>query len=142
MPVDPSTLRSVPLLSKLDEPSLRRVAAAMKERTVAPGKEVVTEGSGGIAFFVILEGEAEVVIRGEVRHTLGPGDAFGEMALFDADPPRSATIRAITEMRAGYLARWEFKPFVMENPEVAWSLLQALAERVVAAEHRAASAGG
>jgi CRP-like cAMP-binding protein len=142
MPVDPSTLRSVPLLSKLDDPSLRRVAAAMKERTAGPGKEVVTEGAGGIAFFVILEGEAEVVIRGEVRHTLGPGDAFGEMALFDADPPRSATIRATSDMRAGYLARWEFKPFVLENSEVAWSLLQALAERVAAAEARAATAGG
>jgi cAMP-dependent protein kinase regulator len=142
MPVDPSTLRSVPLLSKLDDASLKRVAAAMKERSVAPGKEVVTEGSGGIAFFVILEGEADVEIRGEVRHSLGPGDAFGEMALFDADPPRSATIRATSDMRVAYLARWEFKPFVLENPEVAWSLLQALAERVVAAEDRAASAGG
>jgi CRP-like cAMP-binding protein len=141
MAVDSSTLRSVPLLSKLDDASLRRVAGAMKERKVAAGKEVVTEGSGGIAFFVILEGEAEVVIRGEVRRNLGSGDAFGEMALFDEDPPRSATIRAVGDLRVGYLARWEFKPFVMENPDVAWSLLEALASRVNDAEARAAAAG-
>jgi CRP-like cAMP-binding protein len=117
------------------------VADAMKERTVAPGTEVVTEGSGGIAFFVILEGQAEVVIRGEVRRTLGPGDAFGEMALFDADPPRAATVRAVSDLRTAYLARWEFRPFVLENPLVAWALLETLAQRLSEAETRAAGTG-
>jgi CRP-like cAMP-binding protein len=141
MPVDPSALSSVPLLSKLDRRSLEHVAEAMKERTVGPGTEVVTEGSGGIAFFVILEGEAEVVIRGAVRRTLGPGDAFGEMALFDADPARAATVRAVGDLRTAYLARWEFRPFVLENPQVAWALLETLAQRVSEAEAREAEGG-
>ena len=141
MPVDAKVLSSVPLLANLEPSSLARVAEAMKERTVAPGTEVVTEGSGGIAFFVILEGEAEVLMRGEVRRTLGPGDAFGEMALFDADPPRAATIRAASELRTAYLARWEFRPFVLENPAVAWSLLETMAQRLSDAETRAAEAG-
>ena len=51
------------------------------------------------------------------------------MALID-DAPRSATITADTEVRAYGMTPWEFKPFVLSHPEVAWKLLQVLSTRL------------
>jgi CRP/FNR family transcriptional regulator len=51
------------------------------------------------------------------------------MALID-DAPRSATITADTDVRAFGMTPWEFKPFVLSHPEVAWSMLRSLSSRV------------
>ena len=74
-----------------------------------------------------------VTVGGEYRTTLGPGDAFGEMALID-DGPRTATIVAATDLSCLALSPWDFRPFVEENPTVAWSMLQVLAQRLRDAE--------
>ena len=87
------------------------------------------EGEPGVGFFVVVEGSASVSIGGEARATIGPGDSFGEMALLD-EGPRSATIVAATDLRCLALSGWEFKPFVEENPSVAWAMLQTLAGRL------------
>ena len=65
----------------------------------------------------------------------GPGSSFGEVALVDKSA-RSATITATTQIRAYALPIWSFRPFVVEHPDVAWKLLETLAERLRAAESR------
>jgi CRP/FNR family transcriptional regulator len=74
-----------------------------------------------------------------VVRTLGPGDYFGEIALID-EGPRSATVTAATDMRCRGMAAWEFRPFVVEHPEVAWTILQTLAARLREVETRQAPA--
>ncbi len=91
------------------------------------------EGEAGVGFFVVVDGSATVSVGGEERATIGPGDSFGEMALLD-EGPRSATIVAATDLRCLALSAWEFKPFVEENPSVAWAMLQTLAARLRALE--------
>ena len=108
----------------------RVVSPLLKERRFEAGREIVTEGEGGIAFFIILDGEATVLVGGEERRTLGPGDCFGETALLVPDERRTATVRAATDVRAATMAAWEFRPFVERNPKVAWSLLETLAQRL------------
>lgn len=130
MAVTPEALRNVPFLAALDKRAVASLVSSMKERDVAAGKDVVTQGTGGIAFFVVLEGEAVVVVDGDERRRIGPGDHFGEIALVLDDAPRTATVTAVTDLRVASLTAWSFRPFVREHPDVAWSLLETLARRV------------
>ena len=129
-------LSRVPLFSGSSDKDLRKLADRMTERTFSEGDTVTEQGSSGIGFFVIEEGDATVSIKGEIVRTLGPGDWFGEIALID-DGPRSATIVAGTDLRCRGMTAWEFRPFVQEHPEVAWPLLETLAARLREAEARA-----
>jgi CRP-like cAMP-binding protein len=135
MSVTLDALQKVPFFETVPRKQLNELAQTMAEREFSPGKEIVTQGKGGVAFFLILDGQATVVIDGEERRTLGPGDHFGEIALIAPDVPRTSTVRAESDMRLAALTAWNFKPFVMQNPEVAWSLLEELAQRFAAIPH-------
>src|SRR4051812_37525301 len=111
-------LGAIPLFSGFSDKQLKRLAAAMRDRTVDAGQELTVEGRGGTGFFVIEYGDAVVLQGGHETARLGPGDAFGEMALIDSGP-RSATVRAESEMRCHGLTPWEFKPLVNAHPEIA-----------------------
>jgi CRP-like cAMP-binding protein len=123
------SLRALPLFAKLSDKQLERVASAMKERVVPEGEDLFAEGQGGAGFFVIEAGEAQVIQGGSEIRTLGPGDSFGEMALIDSGP-RSATIRASSELRCRGLTAWQFRPIGEANPEIAWALLETLVARL------------
>ncbi len=101
----------------------------MRERAFEPGEALVAEGEGGIAFFVIEEGEVEVSVGGRRVRTLGPGDYFGEMALID-DDARTASVTGRTGGRCHGITAWEFRALVKSNADIAWQLMRTLVERV------------
>jgi CRP/FNR family transcriptional regulator, cyclic AMP receptor protein len=136
MPVTTEELRGVRLLDSIGDRELRKLAGQLRERSYPAGQTIVEEGKGGVGFFLILEGSAVVTIRGEERGRLQTGDTFGELALIDINADRIATIVAETELRCACMTAWEFRPFVIAHPEVAWSMLQGMAERLRAAEER------
>lgn len=86
-------------------------------------------------FFVVESGEASVEVQGEEVATLGPGAAFGEIALIDRRP-RTATVTARSDIKAYGLPVFVFRPFVESRPEVAWKLLESMADRLESAESR------
>ena len=122
-------LKQVPLFSQLGQRELELLARQLHERRFAQSSAVTTEGETGAGFFVIVEGEATVAVGGDEKATLGPGDYFGEVALID-DGVRSASITAATDLLCYGMTPWEFRPFVEEHPQVAWTLLQTLARRL------------
>lgn len=122
-------LRNVPLFSGLSDDDLERLSRQMKERRFPEGSAVTSEGAGGAGFFVIVDGQATVRVGDEERAQLGPGDYFGEIALID-EGMRSASITADTDLRCYGMTVWEFRPFVEEHPQVAWSMLQTMARRL------------
>jgi CRP-like cAMP-binding protein len=128
-------IRGVPLFAETDETFIDRLAEEFTARTYAPGELIAEEGERGRTFFVIETGEATVLVDGAEVRTLGPGDAFGEMALIDKSA-RSATVRADTEVHGYQLPVFSFRPIVESHPEMVWALLEALAQRVRDAESR------
>jgi CRP/FNR family cyclic AMP-dependent transcriptional regulator len=130
MAVSIDHLREVKLLRGLKDADVASLAADLAERRVAAGDPIVGEGTGGVAFFFILEGETSVTVGGEEVATLGTGEYVGELALLDPEGPRSATVTAKTDVVLGAMSAWQFRPFVLAHPEVAWTLLQRLARRL------------
>lgn len=130
MAVSIDDLREVHLLRGLKESDLVSLAADLAERRVAAGDPIVGEGTGGVAFFFILEGETSVSVAGEEVATLKRGDYVGELALLDPEGPRSATVTAKTDVVLAAMSAWQFRPFVLAHSEVAWMLLQRLARRL------------
>jgi CRP-like cAMP-binding protein len=129
------TLRRVPLFSTLEQRDLERIADSFKQRDYAAGDEIASEGAGGAGFFVIGDGKAKVLVHGEERATLGPGDYFGEIALID-EGARTATVTAETDMTTYAMTFWEFRPIVETDSRIAWKLVQALAQRLREADAR------
>ena len=123
------TMKKVPLFAGLDNKELEQIASSMRERRFKPGDTMTQEGSGGAAFFVVEQGEADVSVGGEVKGTIGPGDYFGEIALIN-ESPRTATLTARTDMVCYGMTPWEFRPLVESNSEIAWKLLTAMAEKL------------
>jgi CRP/FNR family cyclic AMP-dependent transcriptional regulator len=128
-------IKQVPLFSDLSDRELKQVASSMKERTFDAGQAVTQEGKGGIGFFVIAEGTAQVSIGGADVRKFGPGDYFGEIGLV-ADMDRTATIIADTQLRCYGMTSWDFRPLVESNASIAWKLLQVMAQRLKEAEAR------
>jgi len=131
----PALLRNVRLFSDLDERDLESLSDEFSERRFAAGDKIALEGEGGLMFFVVEEGELSVEQHGEPVATLGPGSAFGEIALIDRRP-RTATVMAVSEVKAYGLPVFVFRPFVEARPQVAWKMLEALADRLAIAESR------
>ena len=129
MPATVEQLQHVPLFADLDQRELRSLASSFQERVFEAGSTVVDEGSGGVGFFIIDEGDATVTVGGEERAKLGPGQYFGELALID-EGTRTATITADTDLKCYGLTSWEFRPLVETNSQIAWKLLQALAKQL------------
>ena len=123
------SLRRVPLFAGLDNKELDQIASSLRERRFKAGDVVTQEGSGGVGFFVVEEGEADVSIGGESKGSIGPGDYFGEIALIN-DSPRTATLTARTDMLCFGMTPWDFRPLVESNSEIAWKLLTAMAEKM------------
>lgn len=118
-------LARVELFRDLDSRELKQIAGSMKEHRYEAGRAVVTEGEGGVGFFVIADGSAKVTLKGGDVRTLGPGDGFGEIALV-ADIKRTATVSAETDLTCWTLTSWVFRPVVESNPSIAWKLLHEL----------------
>ena len=100
-------LRSVAIFSPLPPPTLEQLAHSLEPVSVTAGTEVVRQGEPGDLFYIVAEGEVEVMVDGRVVRTEGAGDHFGEIALL-RDVPRTATVRAVTGTELYALERDEF----------------------------------
>ena len=122
-------LKKVPLFAGLDKKELGAIASSMRERRFKAGDTVTQEGAGGVGFFVVEEGQADVNVGGEAKGSVGPGDYFGEIALIN-DSPRTATLTARTDMVCYGMTPWDFRPLVESNSAIAWKLLTAMADKM------------
>jgi CRP/FNR family cyclic AMP-dependent transcriptional regulator len=132
------TLEKMPLFRDVSGRELRDVAARFDDATYLAGHGILTEGMTGPEFFIILDGTASVLIDDQVVATLGPGDFFGEVAALDGGP-RTASVRAETQLRCVTLPVNGLRQFLLDHPVVAINLLPEIVRRfrnVTTAHHR------
>ena len=122
-------LQQVQLFAACSRKDLQLVARRAEDVRVAAGKALITEGETGHEFFVIISGAASVTRHGQKIATLGPGDAFGELALLEK-APRNASVIADTDMELVVLGQREFAGIVDEVPGFARKLLAGMAKRL------------
>src|ERR671911_475430 len=81
------TIASMALFADLPPQQLETVTHVFEERFFPEGERILRQGIRGSAFHIILEGEAQVIVDGEARATLGRGEFFGEVSILLGDPP-------------------------------------------------------
>jgi CRP-like cAMP-binding protein len=100
-------LRGIEIFKPLPPPVLESLAHALVPVRVESGRDVFREGESGDRFYIVAEGEVEIVQNGKVVNLEGSGEFFGEISLL-RDVPRTATVRAKTEVELRALERDEF----------------------------------
>ena len=138
-------LRSVPLFAKIEPSKLKLLAFTSERLTFPAGQELFHQGDPGDAAYIILDGQADVVVdtpHGELSVAkVGMNDLVGEIAIL-IDVPRTATIRAETELTTLAITKDLFFRMVTDFPEMGIEIMRVLAHRLEAtnAQLRAAKA--
>lgn len=122
-------LRSVPLFASCSKRELSLLAGIADQLEFEPGDFIFKEGDSDVGLQVILEGQTEVSVGGEVRRKLGPGAFLGEIALLDGGP-RSASVAALTRVRTLSIPAWTFNATLKSEPALALKMLTELARRI------------
>jgi CRP-like cAMP-binding protein len=128
----------VPFFSGLNARDRKTLLAQGKEMFYKAGSTIVTEGTTGVGFFLILDGKAEVRKKGKVLATLSKGQFFGEMSLID-DLPRSADVIALQPTKCWAITSWSFASVIKVHPELALGMLKEVVKRLRAAQSSPAS---
>jgi hypothetical protein len=127
------TLSQVPLFAELSTRQLSELANVVTWQVATPGEVVIAEGTVGDSMYFVLSGEMRVTFgstdtEAQVRR-LGPGEPFGEMALFEG-APRSATVTAVKRSRLGRIDHAEFEELVEDVPGIALAICRVLSRRI------------
>jgi len=126
-------LRRVPLFADI-EPAKLKLLVFMSERVgYDPGKIMMRQGDPGDAAYLIIDGQAEVIVEtpaGPVTvDMLGANEIVGEIAIL-CNVPRAATVRAKNRLIALRIPKDTFIRMVREFPTMAVAIMQELAQRL------------
>ena len=129
------SLGAIALFADLGDAELAAVAASMRERTLAAGDALFRQGDPGEEFYVVVDGELDVVsaMGSPEELVLGVvhgGECLGEMSLLLPDGHRTASVRARRESRLLALGRAQFFELVLRHPSVARSITRVLSQRL------------
>ena len=117
------------MFADLARPQLLGVASQFDEAFFPKGARIVRQGLTGSGFYIILEGEADVVADGEKRATLARGDFVGEVSVLLGEPP-IADVVATRPLRCILIGGPGLEPFLLDYPKVMFRMLQASARRL------------
>ena len=133
-------LGSLPLFETLNTRELAELVAVAVPRSYDRGEVIFQEGSQGDVMYVIRKGR--ILIKREhaggrtiALTEMGPGDLFGELAIFDKEA-RSATAECIEKTNVVALTSGDVSRVLTRNPEIAVKLLQQLSKRIRTANSR------
>lgn len=127
-------LAKVPVFATLEQGDLEHIATLAVPRSFAPGQVVFREGDASDTCYIVRSGRARAVRehsdgRTIALATFGPGDIFGELALFE-DERRSATIEAVEPTDAVAVLGPDMRRLLGEHPEISTRLVIALGRRL------------
>jgi CRP-like cAMP-binding protein len=127
-------LARVPVFSTLEREDLERIADLAVPRAFEPGQIVFREGDSSDTCYIVRSGRARAVRehsggRTITLATFGPGDIFGELALFE-DERRSATVEAIEPTSVVAVLGPDMRRLMVEHPGISARLVIALGRRL------------
>lgn len=134
-PATVARVGSAPLFEGLSPADLAAAVESFDEAHFMPGHRIVVEGLRGTEFYLIVDGQASVLVDGWRVAELGPGDFFGEIAIL-GDGLRSASVRAKTPLHCVVLPNGRLEQLLLDHPRLGVNLLRALAGRLQASAGR------
>lgn len=130
---DVEVLRKIPLFAKIEPAKLKLLAFTSEHLQFMPGDALCREGEPGDAAFIVLEGEADVLVPsggGPMKiATVGRHDIVGEIAIL-CDVPRTATVLATTPLTALRISKDGFFNLVTQFPQIGVEVMHELAMRL------------
>ena len=130
---DVEVLRNIPLFAKVEPAKLKLLAFTSERLEYMSGDELFHQGDYGDAAYIILEGEANVLVdtpQGAVKvATLSRNDIIGEIAVL-CDVPRTATVVAQSNLETLRVSKDGFFHLVTQFPQVAIEVMSEIASRL------------
>jgi CRP/FNR family transcriptional regulator, cyclic AMP receptor protein len=127
--VDANTLKNVPLFADLSADDRELAAQHADVVTVSQGTTLIEEGRRAYEFFIILEGEADVVEGGTVVASVGPGDVVGEIGVLETTA-RTASVVAMSAMRLIVMDGRALRALSDTHPDIYNELQRLIAQRL------------
>jgi CRP/FNR family cyclic AMP-dependent transcriptional regulator len=133
-------LTRVPVFETLGDEDLRRVEQVAVARAFSPGEVVFREGDTSDTCYIVRSGHARAIRQHPDGRTItlahfGPGDIFGELAMFD-DERRSATVETLDDVVAIGILGGDMRRLMREHPDIAAKLVISLGRRLRLANER------
>ena len=126
-------LRNIPLFAHVDPPRLKFLAFASDRIRFQAGQELFHSGDAGDAAFIIIEGEASIFIEADGSELeiakAERNDIVGEIAIL-CDVPRTATVRATSDLEALRISKELFFQTLKEFPQMSIQVMRELAQRL------------
>ncbi|MGH6943395.1 MAG: cyclic nucleotide-binding domain-containing protein [Geminicoccaceae bacterium] len=130
---DVEVLKSIPLFAKIDPAKLKLLAFTSERLEFMAGEELCHQGDMADAAYIILEGEADVLVdspRGALRvATVGKNDIVGEIAIL-CNVPRTATVTASSDLATLRISKDGFFHLVTQFPLIGVEVMHELASRL------------
>ena len=126
-------LRKIPLFSNVEESKLKLLAFTSERMVFNPGDVLFNQDQMGDAAYIIMEGRADVIVNtpnGPLTVAqVGKNDFVGEIAIL-CDVPRTATVKASSELVTLCISKELFFRLVTEFPQMAVEIMRVLAQRL------------
>ena len=130
---DVELLRNIPLFAKIEPSKLKLLAFTSQRLTFNPGDSLFKQGDSGDALYVIMEGDADVLVDtpgGQITvATMGKNDFVGDIAVL-CDVPRTATVTATSQLTTLRITKDLFFQLVCQFPQIAIEIMRVLAHRL------------
>jgi phosphoserine phosphatase RsbU/P len=128
-------IRRVPFFADLPRRHIRWLGETLEPEDILAGTLLFSEGERGDFFYIILQGEFEV-LKGledgghQAIAVRGPGEYIGEMSLLHPQGLRTASVRALSDGEVLKMSRADFDALLQRHPALGYQLARVLGERL------------
>jgi phosphoserine phosphatase RsbU/P len=138
--MQPDDLSTIPLFAALPPEEIRHLEATLSASAFPPGRVLFHEGRSDDKFYILLEGQVEVVksVGSPEERILGvreAGNLLGEMSLFSRDGRHTASVRSLTPLRLLKVTHAELDAMLHRQPQLAYEIIRLLSHRLEESEN-------
>ncbi|MEC9347204.1 MAG: cyclic nucleotide-binding domain-containing protein [Pseudomonadota bacterium] len=126
-------LRQIPMFQKVEQSKLKLLAFTSERLIFQPGQIICEQGEPGDSMYVIVGGDADVIVNlpnGPLKvASLHKNSFFGEIAIL-CDVPRTATVKAVSQLTTLRITKDLFYRLVSEFPQMTIEIMREIAARL------------